>query len=479
MALPFPLLSLSTHIFKPTRSLAFRTMSNLASSSFKRPNDDEGENGGEGEENKKPKLFAMFAPKSSTSKESAWLKAPPSLLHFSNFPTSSPPEESSGSGNKSVKVAFFDLDGTLIRVRSGAKWPKGETDWIWWNDKVKNKIVQVEKDGWKIVLITNQNGLRIQTDKNLNKHRTWKNKIHLIAANIPSTPFQLLAALEKDHFRKPMTGMFDYYQDEILPTLYGEGVEVDLESSFYVGDAAGRPARVGGAKDHGDGDRKWAENVGLRFYTPEMYFGNLPNEILPPLEGFRPRDLTPGPLYTPTSTPLLPSPLPPSEIVLFVGSPGSGKSHFFRTFFEKEGYARVNQDELGTRQKCLKKVEELVKEGRRVVVDNTNRDALTRSSYIAIANAHSIPIRCILFTLPPLLSAHQNLYRLYPSSLGSHVPLIALNSFKSAYEEPKEEEGFGGGGVKKVGFVGWMGAGEGGGGEGEERERKRWEGWMS
>lgn len=129
-----------------------------------------------------------------------------------------------------------------------------------------------------------------------------------------------------------------------------------------------------------------------------MYFGNLPNESLPPLEGFRPLDLTPGsvslslsfpsprfrshssslthstlssflvpppgPLYTPTSTPLLPSPLPPSEIVLFVGSPGSGKSHFYRTFFEKEGYVRVNQDELGTRQKCLKRVEELVSFGK-------------------------------------------------------------------------------------------------------------------
>jgi len=46
-----------------------------------------------------------------------------------------------------VKVAFFDLDGTLIRVRSGAKWPKGETDWAWWNGTVKEKVKKVYEDG--------------------------------------------------------------------------------------------------------------------------------------------------------------------------------------------------------------------------------------------------------------------------------------------------------------------------------------------
>ena len=38
----------------------------------------------------------------------------------------------------------------------------------------------------------------------------------------------------------------------------------DLIESCYVGDAAGR------SKDHGDGDRKWAANAGLAFYTPEV-----------------------------------------------------------------------------------------------------------------------------------------------------------------------------------------------------------------
>lgn len=38
-----------------------------------------------------------------------------------------------------------------------------------------------------------------------------------------------------------------------------------------MGDAAGR------AKDHSDGDRKWAENVGIKFVTPEVRTLSLPS----------------------------------------------------------------------------------------------------------------------------------------------------------------------------------------------------------
>jgi hypothetical protein len=45
-----------------------------------------------------------------------------------------------------------------------------------------------------------------------------------------------------------------------------------MKESFYCGDAAGRPAGNGRKKDFTDTDRKFALNVGLTFYTPEMYF---------------------------------------------------------------------------------------------------------------------------------------------------------------------------------------------------------------
>jgi bifunctional polynucleotide phosphatase/kinase len=93
---------------------------------------------------------------------------------------------------------------------------------------------------------------------------------------------RVLAATAGDQYRKPGIGLY-----ELLLQLYeAKGLEVgtfwissprdqrtntfpldvDLENSFYVGDAAGR------AGDHNDTDRKFAINAGLTFYTPEQYF---------------------------------------------------------------------------------------------------------------------------------------------------------------------------------------------------------------
>ena len=41
-------------------------------------------------------------------------------------------------------------------------------------------------------------------------------------------------------------------------------VDKDKSSSYYIGDAAGRP------NDHASTDRKFALNVGVQFYTPEV-----------------------------------------------------------------------------------------------------------------------------------------------------------------------------------------------------------------
>lgn len=80
-------------------------------------------------------------------------------------------------------------------------------------------------------------------------------------------PIRIVAALSKtDKYRKPNSGMFDLVRD-----LYRtKGLEVDMDKSVYVGDAAGRMALGSRKKDHGDTDFKLALNVGLKFVTPEV-----------------------------------------------------------------------------------------------------------------------------------------------------------------------------------------------------------------
>ena len=47
---------------------------------------------------------------------------------------------------------------------------------------------------------------------------------------------------------------------------FNGGIGIDLEKSFYVGDAAGR------VNDHSDADKMFAQNCGLIYYTESEYF---------------------------------------------------------------------------------------------------------------------------------------------------------------------------------------------------------------
>jgi hypothetical protein len=53
------------------------------------------------------------------------------------------------------------------------------------------------------------------------------------------------------------------------PSPYINHPRLDKSASFFVGDAAGRKY-PGGKADFSSTDRKWAENIGLKFFTPEV-----------------------------------------------------------------------------------------------------------------------------------------------------------------------------------------------------------------
>jgi bifunctional polynucleotide phosphatase/kinase len=57
-----------------------------------------------------------------------------------------------------------------------------------------------------------------------------------------------------------------------------------------------------------------------------------------------------------------------SEVVLFVGSPGCGKSTVYQKQFAPAGYVHINQDVLKDRRRCVKEVEKVLTDGGRCVV---------------------------------------------------------------------------------------------------------------
>ncbi|KAG6910893.1 hypothetical protein DXG01_006576 [Tephrocybe rancida] len=335
----------------------------------------------------------------------------------------------------SVKVAAFDLDGTVIKSGFGTgKKYMAFTDWEWWRASVPTKLKEVVDSGYAVVLISNQ-ALKPQAIK------TWKLKIPLIAAALPSVPFRLFAATAKDGYRKPMPGMWT----ELSRIFRDEGVHIDRANSYFVGDAAGRQYTAN-KSDFSSTDRKWALNIGIPFLTPENYT----------LSGFSvsslPTDLPP---VTPTSSPLLPIPLK-QELVLFVGYPCLGKSTFYRRNFEPAGYIHINQDMLKTRDKCVREMKKALQDGKSCTVDNTNRNIATRKHYLDVAKELGVPAR--VFNLPPTIAATEPTREL--------VPYIGFSGFRDNFEEPQLEEGFSE--IKKVNWIF----------NGSAEERTNWSMWL-
>ncbi|KAH7340852.1 polynucleotide kinase 3 phosphatase-domain-containing protein [Rhizoctonia solani] len=409
------------------------------------------------------------------------------------------------------KVAMFDLDDTLITRKSGKKFSDDPDDWKLWNTNVVDKLREAVSNGFSIVVISNQAGLPVK-----GREAKWKQKIPKFAQSaLSDVPFRIFAAKEKDGFRKPMLGMWDALVDEFKQ----DNIAIDKKASYFVGDAAGRIK----PKDHSAVDRKLAHNMGIQFYTPDEYFKGRKDK-LPPLLGFHPSKLeATDPIPTLTS----PSTIP--EVVVFVGSPGCGKSSIFRKQFAPAGYVHINQDTLKDKKKCVKETEKVITEGGRCVVDNTNRDKATRAEYIEVAKRLKCPIRCVWFDIPLELAWHNNMYRAFHervphvesatvietstttivedgdkgSSSDSEndgktkktgrpkkvttttktktttettiaassaprklVPWIAYTTFRSHFQVPELSEGFDK--IDKVGFVF----------EGSEEERERWSTYM-
>ncbi len=191
----------------------------------------------------------------------------------------------------------------------------------------------------------------------------------------------ILAATQSDQYRKPAVGSFDYLKKVIFADS-----EISIKDSFYCGDAAGRPKTETKPKDFSDSDIKFAANVGLRFLTPEELFldkkpSNLKNASL---DAFFKQQKAISSDQKNTSTTIVKTSKKEEtkqeetkyasekqEMIIFMGSPGSGKSTFYHAHLTS--YTRINQDQLGTKEKCIKACQQALAEKKSVVIDNLNQ----------------------------------------------------------------------------------------------------------
>lgn len=81
-------------------------------------------------------------------------------------------------------------------------------------------------------------------------------------------------------------------------------------------------------------------------------------------------------------------------MILLVGCPGSGKSHFARQLEQSvpSKYVRVNQDTLGSRKRCEEMTRNVLLQKKCPIIDRCNFDESQRAHFLEIARHCNIPV---------------------------------------------------------------------------------------
>ena len=163
-----------------------------------------------------------------------------------------------GAIQKHKKILGLDMDGTLITVKSGSKFPTSSSDWKFlYSEKVVEKVKEYNENGYGIVIITNQHGIGLGKAKK----QDITDKIEQIHKELGSMEIQVYIATDDDMFRKPNRGIWDMF-------IKVNGIEEEeecIKQSLFIGDAAGRKKTKTNKGDHSDFDYKFALNIGLTF----------------------------------------------------------------------------------------------------------------------------------------------------------------------------------------------------------------------
>lgn len=287
-------------------------------------------------------------------------------------------------------VAGFDLDWTLVRPYK-TLFPQSVTDVVLLPGR-KEKLAELVKSGWTIAIFTNQKSRNPSEELEAIQRVTY-------AINLLEVPALAFVSTKDDIYRKPNPTFWNILK-QMIPT-YQQG--------FYVGDAgvpgnslaaANQTTVPHGMASWSDTDMVFARNCGIPYYTPEEFF-------------------------------LVPIPDIPNQraLVVFVGSPGTGKTTWYQQHLYPKGFLLASSDAVKSNiKKLLQIVETAMRSGQSVVVDATNPTQERRQEYYSLAQRYGYHIWVIWF-----LSPHSDVRnKLRPNP----VPTIAIRTYWSKLEPP-------------------------------------------
>lgn len=123
------------------------------------------------------------------------------------------------------------------------------------------------------------------------------------------------------------------------------------------------------------------------------------------------------------------------ELVVFIGSPASGKSTYYRKHYAST-HVHINLDTFKSRSVERKAFLQAIEDKRSIVVDNTNPKAETRAKFIQPALEAGYAVTAIHFDEPFDVCKRRN------DTRENRVPTIALRTFFQKFEKPELSEGF-------------------------------------
>ena len=291
-----------------------------------------------------------------------------------------------------AKIAAFDYDWTLVCPKDGKTFPKDVDDWTWMYQCIPEQLKRYNEEGYSVVIFTNQS-------------KQWKVDQIITVAQSLDIPLFIVVATDKA----------DYKPNPILYEALVGSSNVDKATSFFVGDALGRKG------DFADSDKVFADNVGLKCYSPEEFF------VVKQGQGQEHTHEVPALNLSGSK-----------QVIIMVGYPGSGKSSVAKKICEDERFVLIQGDVHKTSAKMIKAAGAYVDEGKSVVFDATNSSCKKRYEYIGFARKHDYNVVCVHVSTSLDESYKRNKLR----DPENQVPKIAYSVYTKYFEPPTTVEGF-------------------------------------
>ena len=369
---------------------------------------------------------------------------------------------------KTNRILGMDLDWTLIRPIKGKIHPLDEHDWQFMYDAEHMRAIREKlSTSYNLVIFTNQGGLLSKISKKGGKmdvegfKRRWHVILECLEREHGIKPIALVASLYDDFNRKPCCGMWEFLEGLMHSrNTFGMKIEVGRDASLYVGDMAGRKG------DHSASDLLFALNLGVPFQVPEVFYGVegassltsnkssvlIKNVLADDTQFYPHMEKVPiriSKLNAATKDEIVATleDKHKQSLVIFIGSPASGKSSWYNTHLKEiAGLVYLGIDTFnGTLAKFHKEVETELKKGKNVVVDNTNGSSRAREKLVLIARdvRREIQIIAVHFTADKRICLYQNSVRTKVVNVcalqgkvdcGHNVPAVAIHTYWKYFE---------------------------------------------